>query len=269
MAASRRGIPLRFFWLPGLTLAYLRYLEDQSFGRWAALFLFGAALLWTNYFGWAVLACLAIDQFLRHRAGERAIPPRVLAGTAALFILSFVPLFRAFRKELGIGIHFHHGFTVVIANAAFNVYSLFVSESVAPWHWLLSVPAGLAAVVCVVLVLMNASHPPRRFLLYSGFLITLMAVTGILVTKRLFLVAPWVLLPIGIAIATITSRWARMGLALMLLIFAGSAGMESACGATIPRHDFSRPGIAWPAMPRTKFIVARRSLQITHPFSFI
>jgi hypothetical protein len=210
-----------FFLVAGLTLAYLRYLDDQSPGRWAALFLFGAALLWTNYFGWAVLACLAADQFLRHRAGERAAPPGVLAGTAALFILSFVPLLRAFRKELGIGIDLHHGFTVVVANAAFNVYTLFVSESVAPWHWLLSVPAGLAAVVCVVLVLVNQPQPPRRFLLYSGFLITLMAVTGILVTKRLFLVAPWVLLSIGIAIATITSRWVRMGLALMLLIFAG------------------------------------------------
>ena len=186
-----------------------------------ALFLFGAALLWTNYFGWAVLACLAIDQFLRHRAGERAIPRGVLAGTAALYIVSFIPLLRAFRKELAIGINFHHGFTVGVANAAFNVYTLFVSESVAPWHWVLSVPAGLAAVACVVLVLVNGSQPPRRFLLYSGFLITLMAVTGILVTKRLFLIAPWVLLPMGIAVATITSRWARMALALMLVIFAG------------------------------------------------
>ena len=92
-----------FFLVAGLTLAYLRYLDDQSPGRWAVLFLFGAALLWTNYFGWALLACLAADQFLRHRAGERTVPPGMIAGTAALFILSFVPLIRAFRNELGNG----------------------------------------------------------------------------------------------------------------------------------------------------------------------
>ena len=210
-----------FFLVAGLTLTYLRYLEEQSRSRWAVLFLFGAALLWTNYFGWALLACLAADQFFRYRAGERVISPRVMAGTAALFILSFVPLFRAFYNELGIGFNFHHRFVAVIANAAFNVYSLFVSESVAPWYWLLSVPAGLAVVACVVLVFVNEPKAPRRFLVYSGFLIALMAVTGILLTKRLFLVAPWVLLPIGIAVATITSRWARAGLALTLLVIAG------------------------------------------------
>ncbi len=68
---------------------------------------------------------------------------------------------------------------------------------------------------------MKVPPAPRRFLFYGGFLIAVMAVTGILVTKRLFLVAPWVLLPIGIAIATITSRWARIGLAFTLLIIAG------------------------------------------------
>ena len=212
---------LAFFLVSGLTLAYLRYIEEQSPGRWAAFFLFGAALLWTSYFGWALLACLAVDQLLRHRAGERAIPAGLTAGTAALFILSFAPLYRAFYAELAASIHLHQRFVAVIATAAFNVYSLFVSESVAPWHWLFSVPAGLAAVACVVLVVMNGSQPPRRFLVYSGILIVLMAVTGILATRRLLLVAPWVLLPIGIGVATIKSRSMRLGLALALLIVAG------------------------------------------------
>jgi hypothetical protein len=210
-----------FFLVAGLTLAYFRYLEDQSHSRWAAFFILGVALLWTNYFGWALLACLAADLFLRHRVGETAVSPKVIGGTAALFIVSFIPLFRAFCYELGNGINFHAKVTAVIANAAFNVYSLFVSESVAPWHWALSVPAGLAAVTCVVLVLLNEPRPPRRFFIYCGFLITVMAVTGILLTKRLLLVSPWMLLPIGIAVATMTSRWARMALALALLIFAG------------------------------------------------
>jgi hypothetical protein len=215
------GYSFSFFLVAGLTLAYLRYIEEQSPGRWAVFFLFGAALLWTNYFGWALLACLAVDQFLRHRAGERAIPSGLIAGTAALFILSLAPLYRPFFAELAARIHFHQRFLVVIATAAFNVYSLFVSESVAPWHWLFSVPAGLAAAACVVLVAMNGSQPPRRFFIYSGFLIALMAVAGILITRRLFLVAPWVLLPIGIGVATIKSRSMRVGLALALFVVAG------------------------------------------------
>jgi hypothetical protein len=60
-----------FFLVAGLTLAYFRFLEDQSFKRWAALFLFAVALLWTSYFAWAILACLVIDQILRHRRFPR------------------------------------------------------------------------------------------------------------------------------------------------------------------------------------------------------
>jgi hypothetical protein len=210
-----------FFLVAGLTLSYLRYLEDQSQKRWVPLFLFGAALLWTNYFGWALLACLAADQFFRHRAGEITISSKVMAGTAALFIVSFIPLIRAFQYELSNGMDLHLGIISVIANAAFNVYSLFVSESVAPWRWLLSVPAGLAAVACIILVFLRGTWPQRRFLLYSAFLIAVMAVTGILLTKRLLLVADWVLLPIGLGIATTTSRWTRLGLAFALAVVAG------------------------------------------------
>jgi hypothetical protein len=69
-----------FMLVAGLTLAYFKYLEDQTIGRWAVFFLFGVALVWTNYFGWAILACLAVDQFLRSRSKETAAAPKVLIG---------------------------------------------------------------------------------------------------------------------------------------------------------------------------------------------
>jgi hypothetical protein len=178
-----------------------------------------------------------VDLLLRRRAGEPAVPAKVIAGTAALFIVSFVPLIRAFRTELDHGIDVHHKITTMAANAVFNVYTLFVSESVAPWHWSLGVPAGLAALTCIVLVLLYEPQPLRRFLLYSGFLVALMAITGILVTKRLLLIAPWVLLPIGIAVATITARRARMALAMSLLLVAaiGWYGIHSRRYYSAPR----------------------------------
>jgi len=212
-----------FLLVSGLMLSYLKYLEDQSGGRWLALFLFGAALVWTNYFGWAILACLAIDQALRWRAKEPAASPKSLAAMAALLCVAFVPLFSPFRAELAHGVNFHQHAVSMLANAAFNVFSLFASESVAPWVWWLSIPPALATAVCVVLAVWWAPRSVRRFLIYSAALIAGMASIGILQTKYLLLLAPWVLLPVGVAIENTKPRWATFALAGSLLVI-GAAG---------------------------------------------
>jgi hypothetical protein len=214
---------LSFLLVTGLTLSYFKYLEDQTFARWSVFFLFGAALVWTNYFGWAILGCMAIDQILRSRSNEPAANPKTLFGTAALLCLSFTPLFVAFRAELSQGINLHQGAISILANTALNVFSLFVSESVAPWYWWLSIPAGLAILVCVALVAWWLPRPARRFLFYSAFLIVAMALIGILKTKYLLMLSPWILLPVGVAIETAKPRWATFGLAGVLLII-GAAG---------------------------------------------
>lgn len=131
-----------FLLVAGLTLSYLKYLESRTVGRWAVLSLFCVCLVWTNYFGWAILACLAVDQLLRARYKEPAASPKVVVGTAALVCLSFVPLISVFRAELSHGVNLHQRALSILANCAFNVFSLFVSESVAPWYWRLSVPGG-------------------------------------------------------------------------------------------------------------------------------
>ncbi len=212
-----------FLLVAGLTLSYFKYLENQTFGRWAVLFFFCVCLVWTNYFSWAILGCLAMDQFLRFRAKEPVANPKVLLGIAALLCVCFLPLFSAFRVELSRGVNLHQGALTILANAAFNVFSLFVSESVAPWYWRLSVPAGLAVLLSVVLVVWWLPRPARRFLFYSASLIVLMALIGILKTKYLLMLSPWVLLPVGVAIETAKPRWATYGLAATLLII-GSAG---------------------------------------------
>lgn len=212
-----------FFLVAGLTLSYLNYLEDQVVGRWGALFFFCACLVWTDYFGWAILGCLTIDQGLRWRSQERVASTKALLGTAALLCASFLPLGMAFRAELFKGINFHQGGVATMANFAFTVFSLFVSESVAPWYWWLSVPAGLAALLSVVLVVWWLPRPARRFLFYSAILFVVMASIGILQTKYLLLVSPWVLLPVGVAIETAKPRWATYALAAALLII-GVAG---------------------------------------------
>src|SRR5579863_935820 len=210
-----------FLLVAGLTVCYFKYLEDQTFGRWAALFLFGASLIWTNYFGWAILGCLAIDQLLRLRSNEPVATPKALLGIAALLCVSFLPLFSEFRAELSHGLNFHQSALTILATAAFNVFSLFVSESVAPWYWKLSVPAGLAVLICMALVAWWLPRPARRFLFYSASLVVAMALLGILQTKYLLMLSPWVLLPVGVAIETAKPRWATFGLAAALLIIGG------------------------------------------------
>jgi Dolichyl-phosphate-mannose-protein mannosyltransferase len=214
---------LSFLLVAGLTLSYFKYLEDQRFGSWAVFFLFCAGLVWTNYFGWAILGCFAIDQLLRSRNKELAATPKVILGTATLLCVSFLPLVLAFRAELSKGMNLHQGAMPILANAAFNVFSLFVSESVAPWYWWLSVPTGLAVLLCVGLVAWWLPGPARRFLFYSAFLILVMALIGILRTKYLLMLSPWVLLPVGVAIETAKPRWATFGLAGTLLVI-GAAG---------------------------------------------
>jgi Dolichyl-phosphate-mannose-protein mannosyltransferase len=206
-----------FFLVAGLTLSYFKYLEDQTTGRWAAFFFFCACLIWTSYFGWAILGCLAIDQVLRWRAKESSGTPKALLGTAALLFISFLPLFHAFRSGLSNGMNFHQGALTILANAAFHVFSLFVSESVAPWNWWLSVPAGLAVLLCMGLVAWWLPRPARRLLFYSMGILVVMALLGILQTQYVFMLSPWVLLPVGVAIDTAKPRWATFALAAALL----------------------------------------------------
>jgi hypothetical protein len=214
---------LSFLLVAGMTFSYIKYMENRTVARWAVFFLFSVGLIWTNYFGWAILGCLAIDQVLRSRSDEPAASLRVASGTALLLGVFFLPLSFAFRAELSQGINIHQRPIPILANAAFNVFSLFTSESVAPWYRWLSVPAGLAILTCVALVVWWVPRSARRFLFYSAFLILAMALIGILRTKYLLMVSPWILLPVGLAIETAKPRWATFGLAGVLLVI-GAVG---------------------------------------------
>jgi hypothetical protein len=74
-----------------------------------------------------------------------------------------------------------------------------------------------------VLVMWWLPRAARRFLLYSAFLIVVMALIGILKTKYLLMLSPWVLLPVGVAIETAKPRWATFALAAALLMI-GAVG---------------------------------------------
>jgi len=54
-----------------LTLAYLRYVEYPSPGNWMPVVLRALALVYTNYYGWAVLGCLGLDLLWRLKWSAR------------------------------------------------------------------------------------------------------------------------------------------------------------------------------------------------------
>ena len=133
----------------------------------------------------AILACLIFDQALRRRTSESRVRPEVFFGSAALLYVAFLPLLRAFQHEIRNGVDLHQRFLPVLANTLFSIYSLFVSESIAPWFWWLSIPATLSILACITFVVACAPKSARRFFLFGALLIGEMSIAGILNTRRL------------------------------------------------------------------------------------
>lgn len=215
-----------FFLVAALTWAYLRHAallaenRDPSACRsaWFRVCLLGLALVYANYLGWALLFFLAVDDWIRHRARPGTL--KRLLVTAAVFVIAYAPLWPALWQEITVGTTFRQSWTYRLANAAYNVYVLFVSESVAPWFWSFGIPAALAVAGCLLLTLFALRGPARRFLIFASILVAAMALTGILYPRRLFMVAPWFLLAIAAGIGRIENRYWRSGMALCLGLIA-------------------------------------------------
>jgi len=80
-----------------LTLIYLRYLEDTSWKTWLWLGLCALALIYTNYFGWAMLSFLGLDYVTRFRRDAKKW--MLLLSTLAVLLLACVPILPAFLTE--------------------------------------------------------------------------------------------------------------------------------------------------------------------------
>jgi Dolichyl-phosphate-mannose-protein mannosyltransferase len=124
-----------------LTLAYLKYAERSSPRSWMPVVLCALALVYTNYIGWALLGCLGLDLLLRFAWDRRTW--LMLLATGAFLMVASIPIMPAFVTEL------HSRWEraptdSAIATGIYNLYCLFVSESVAPWFWVPGIAAGLA-----------------------------------------------------------------------------------------------------------------------------
>jgi hypothetical protein len=96
------------------------------------------------------------------------------------------------------------------------LYCLFVSESVAPWFWALGIVAGLAIACALALSFVYSGLLARRFLLYFVALLAAMTFLQIGNTKRMLMISPWLVLPLGVAIGLAARPSARRWLAISL-----------------------------------------------------
>jgi hypothetical protein len=201
-----------------LTFFYLQYVEDPTLKRWLPIAICALALVYTNYFAWAVLGCIGLDLISRFWRDTRKWV--VFIPTAALLLVANLPILAAFLREIRHGAHPAPLGASSIAIGIYNLYCLFVSESVAPWIWIPGIAAGLAIACALALTLVYTPPASRRFFLYFFALLGAMTFVQIGNTKRSLMISPWLLLPIGAAVAAASWPSARRALAASLVLIA-------------------------------------------------
>ena len=201
------------------TYLYLRYGARRSGANWSWLFLCSLALIYSNYFGWVLLALLALDFILSNRSGGfRPLAPILAMG--ALLFAAFLPILLAFVRELHKGIEPYRQPLTMILAATYVLYAMLVSESVAPWFWWLGIPAAIGVAAAIGLAIRYAPPIGRRLLAYFFVSLAIMAVIGVVETKRVLMLLPWLALPIALACAAASSRTARRAfVASLVLVF--------------------------------------------------
>jgi hypothetical protein len=246
--------PLCFLLIAGLTLAYLRLVERPGISRWCFALLVAIALVWTSYFGWAVIACLSFDYAWRKRGNLRRVAG-LLCATALILAAAYVSLWRALLGAIKEIPHFGHSPLTMTLNGVFNFYTAFVSESVAPWFWKLGVPAALCVACCVAIVTCHAPRFTRQFWFYALVLFALLAVAGIINARRLLGVSAWLLLVVGVTLAAMPRGISRRLLMASLagILFVGWLGIIERTYYAAPRLIEPWRQVADEAATRARF----------------
>lgn len=208
-----------FFLVSLLTWAHLRYVERPTLLRWTEFIVCALALVYSNYFGWALVGLLILDLAIRDLRAFARQWKRLTAGTL-LLVVAYLPILSAFLGEVHRGVHVGHSLLSTGLLGIYNLYCVFVSESVAPWYWTLGVPAGIAVALCIIAVLWAAPAIAKRYFSYFIALLGAMTILRIVNTKRLLFIAPWLILSVAVMLSSLPkdSAWRRLCLVSLIVV---------------------------------------------------
>lgn len=208
-----------FFFLSFLTWTYLRFLEDPTIGRWFLVVVAAAALVCTNYYGWAVLGLIGID-YLFANPGRFWHKILYLGGAVCLVALAFLPLVRPLLETVSERTDVDWAPVARVLYAGWLGYAFFGSESIAPWVFVLSVPVALATFTLLFLLLRHGPPVARRLVVGFAVLLVAMSMLGVAGSKRAFFLGPWLLLGITVFIVAGARRVRKAGLVCLFLLAA-------------------------------------------------
>jgi hypothetical protein len=206
-----------FLLVAWLTLAWLRYLESPGMHRLVGFLLPAVLLAYSNYYGLVVIGLLLLDGFLIRgwRSAKAALVTAVVVGVA------MTPLWPPFFRELHTRTHSFRLTDGLLAG--FDLYSLFLSESVAPWFWFLSIPAAIGIGVAIVLAIRAAGPRPRLFFWYFVAAVAGLALTGKSDNKRMLFLSGWLILALASGLTNV--RAPRLAIALGFVAALGWLGI--------------------------------------------
>ena len=245
---------LSFCTLAMITWAYLRILKRPDWRGCLLLILACELGLYTNYFLLALVGLLAFDYWLANR---KATTAHLVAagGIFVVILLGFYPIVRAFLLRLYASAGVMHPAYSLLATLFFggyNVYTLFVSESVAPWFWYFSVPTIVAIAFCSYCVLRYAPDEARR--IFIGFVIAALAMTAVnlINTKVALFLAPWLLIPVAVMLASLP----RPALRSSAIVALGVIGVIGWFGI-LSRQYYAAPRLIEPWQPVAERVAAQ------------
>lgn len=230
-----------FFLVGWLTLGWLNFLETRRARSMVGLIIPAILLVYSNYLGWLLVALLLIDGLIvsgRRMAKQAAV---VLGAMA----VAFLPLFNAFFYEIlhggrSRGAH-PERFVSNILLAGFNLYSIFLSESVAPWFWFFSIPASVALILCLWYLLRLLTKRQKLFLLYFAVAFGALALGGLADVKRCLFLCGWLILALAAGLANREAAVTRRKL-IGLVCFVAALGWTG----TVLRRWYSAPHLIEP-----------------------
>lgn len=215
------------FFISLVTWLYIKVTEGGGVRTWLLLALASMALVWSNYFGIAILVLLVVDLLAFHRDVARENLRPLLMSVAAV-AMSILPLVSIVLRDLAVKAapaSSHLNWKNDIAVIGYPTFSIFGSVAVAPWFLPLSIPVFAATIALFVSLWFS---PARKWLVYFGLSLVLLQLSGHMNVKRVLFLTPWLFLGIGVAAFGDTCHYRKLTwAAIATLVAVGWIGIVS------------------------------------------